>query len=71
MCPVTAQTNAQVWGNITINWVKSESLTYELDLEPKVLASAPTGDPGWWNVDVTPNVEYAANAWLDLRSARS
>ena len=56
-CPVTAQTNAQLWGNITINWVKNESLTYALDLEPKVLASAPIGDPGWWNVDVTPNVQ--------------
>ena len=65
-CPVTAQTNAQLWGNFTVNWVKSESLTYELDLEPKVLASAPMGDPGWWNVDVTPNVEYSANHWLDL-----
>lgn len=65
-CPVTAQTNTQLWGNLTLDWVKSESLTYELDLEPKVLVSTPAGEPGWWNLDVTPNVEYAAKAWLDL-----
>jgi hypothetical protein len=64
--PVTAQTNAQLWANITLDWVKSENLTYELDLEPKVLVSAPPGEPGWWNVDVTPNVEYAATPRLDL-----
>jgi hypothetical protein len=61
-----AQTNTQLWGNMTVDWVKSESLTYELDLEPKVLIAAPDGEPGWWNVDVTPNVEYAAKPWLDL-----
>jgi hypothetical protein len=61
-----AQTNAQLWGNITLNWVKSERLTYELDLEPKVLLSAPEGDPDWRNLDVTPNVEYSPKRWLDV-----
>jgi hypothetical protein len=51
---------------MTFDWVKSESLTYELDLEPKVLVAAPSGEPGWWSLDVTPNVEYAARHWLDL-----
>ena len=60
-----AQTNVQLWGNITLNWVKSEHLTYELDLEPKVLLSAPEGDPDWRNLDVTPNVEYSPKRWLD------
>jgi hypothetical protein len=64
--PAAAQTNAQLWGNVTLDWVKSEHLTYELDVEPKVLVAAPSGEPGWWNVDVTPNVEYAAKDWLDL-----
>jgi Protein of unknown function (DUF2490) len=65
-CPARAQTNAQIWGNITVNWVQGEHLTYELDLEPKVLVSAPEGEPEWWNVDVTPNLEFAAASWLDL-----
>lgn len=64
--PAAAQANLQLWGNITLNWVKSDRLTYELDFEPKVLVNGPDDDPGWWGVDVTPNVEYAATGWLDL-----
>ena len=41
-------------------------MTYGLDFEPKVLVSAPPGDPGWWALDVTPSVDYAASRWFDL-----
>ena len=61
-----AQTDLQLWGNVTLDWVKSERLVYELDVEPKVLLSRPEGEPGWHNLDVTPNVEYSPNGWLDL-----
>lgn len=61
-----AQTNLQLWGNVTLDWVKSARLVYELDLEPKVLVAAPEGEPGWRNLDLTPNVEYSAKPWLDL-----
>ncbi|WP_239488901.1 DUF2490 domain-containing protein [Luteitalea sp. TBR-22] len=61
-----AQTNLQLWGNVTLDWARSERLVYELDFEPKVLLAAPEGEPGWRNLDVTPNVEYAAKRWLDL-----
>jgi hypothetical protein len=64
--PVCAQTNTQLWGNLTLDWVASESLTYELDIEPKVLIAAPADEPGWWSIDLTPNVEYAVRHWLDL-----
>ena len=64
--PALAQTNGQVWGNITVDWLKSDKLTFELDVEPKVLVAAPSTEPGWRNVDVTPNVEYAVRRWLDL-----
>ena len=60
------QANLQLWGNVTIDWAKSTRLTYELDIEPKVLLKAPEGDPSWRNLDLTPNVEYAAKHWLDL-----
>lgn len=61
-----AQATTQLWGNITVNWVKSDRLVYELDFEPKGLLDAPEGDPDWKNLDVTPNVEYSPTAWLDL-----
>jgi hypothetical protein len=64
--PAAAQSNFQLWGTVTFNWVRSARLTYELDFEPKVLVSAPEGEPAWRNLDVTPNVEYAAKTWLDL-----
>lgn len=63
---VGAQTNLQLWGNVTLNWVKSHRLTYELDVEPKLLVAGLEGEPDWRNLDVTPNVEYAAKDWLDL-----
>jgi hypothetical protein len=61
-----AQTDLQLWGNVTLDWVKSERLVYELDLEPKVLLERPEGKPGWHNLDLTPNVEYSPNGWIDL-----
>jgi Protein of unknown function (DUF2490) len=64
--PAFAQTNLQLWANVTFDWVKSDRLTYELDLEPKVLLAAPEGEPGWRNLDLTPNVEYSWKRWLDL-----
>jgi hypothetical protein len=44
----------------------SERLVYELDLEPKTLLNAAEGEPDWLNLDVTPNVEYSPNSWLDI-----
>ena len=64
--PVSAQTNLQLWSTFTVNWVKSDRLTYELEAEPKVLLSAPEGEPGWASFDVTPNIEYTVNDWLDV-----
>jgi hypothetical protein len=61
-----AQTNLQLWGNVTFDWAKSERLVYELDFEPKVLVGRSEGEPGWHNLDLTPNVEYSATGWLDL-----
>lgn len=61
-----AQATTQLWGNLTFDWVKSERLVYELDLEPKGLLSVPDGEPDWRNLDVTPNVEYSPKGWLDL-----
>jgi hypothetical protein len=68
MCaPVaSAQTTTQLWGNLTVNWMKSERLVYELDLEPKALVTAPEGEADWRNLDVTPNVEYSPTHWLDI-----
>jgi hypothetical protein len=62
----SAQTTTQLWANLTLDWVKSDRLVYELDLEPKALISAPDDQPDWRNFDVTPNVEYSVKHWLDF-----
>lgn len=36
-----AQSDIQLWGNVTFDWVKSQRLVYELDIEPKVLLDIP------------------------------
>jgi hypothetical protein len=64
--PAAAQTDLQLWGNVTLDWARSQRLTYELAVEPKLLVSAPDDEPGWHSVDVTPSVEYAWRRWLDL-----
>ena len=64
--PSYGQTNTQLWGTLTLNWLRSDRLSYEVELEPKVLVAAPEGAPDWASLDVTPNVEYAFRQWLDL-----
>jgi hypothetical protein len=61
-----AQTDTQVWANFTFDWIKSHRITIGVDAEPKVLVSAPAGDPGWGTIDVTPSLEYAHGEWLDV-----
>jgi hypothetical protein len=62
----SAQSDSQLWGDLSIEWVKPSGVTWGLAVEPKVLLSAPPGEPGWWTVDVTPSLEYAATSWLDV-----
>jgi hypothetical protein len=62
----SAQTSGQLWGTATLNWLKTDRLTYELEFEPKVAPWVPEGDPRWASVDFTPNVEYALRSWLDI-----
>jgi len=64
----SAQTTTQLWANLTLDWVKSDRLVYELDIEPKVLIAGPEGQPDWRNLDLTPNVEYSLKPWLDIQA---
>jgi hypothetical protein len=61
-----AQSNAQIWANVTLGWVKPSGVVYELDFEPKVMVSVPPGEPGWNNLDITLSVEYPVSRPLDL-----
>lgn len=61
-----AQTGLQLWGNLTLDWVKSDRITYEVDFEPKALVAVPEGHPDWRNLDITPGLAVAAANWLDL-----
>jgi hypothetical protein len=61
-----AQADSQFWGDFTLTWATSPRLTYDFDIEPKVLVSAPAGQPGWASLDLTPGVDYAAKKWLDV-----
>ncbi len=63
--PASAQ-DLQLWGSLTLNWPKSHRLSFQLEIEPKVLVVAEDDDPGWATLDVIPNVDYALKPWLDL-----
>jgi hypothetical protein len=65
--PAQAQTNLQVWGDLSLNWLTKGKLAYALDLEPQAVAANTEQDAaGWWTFGVTPNLEYSPKKWLDL-----
>lgn len=39
-----AQTNAQLQGNLTLDWVKTDRLVYEFDIEPEAFTFALVSD---------------------------
>jgi hypothetical protein len=56
----------QLWANMTLDWRASPRVTYSLDIEPKVLISAPPGQPGWASLDLTPSADFVATKWADV-----
>ena len=56
----------QLWANMTLDWRVSPRVTYALDIEPKVLISAPPGQPGWASLDLTPSADFVATKWADV-----
>jgi hypothetical protein len=52
-----------LWGNVTLDYPQGERWLFEADFEPKTLVS---GGEKWWNLDVTPAVEYYPTGWIDL-----
>ena len=63
-----AQPDTQLWGEFTLQWIKTHRITYAVDFEPKVLIWAPAGDPGWYAIDVTPKFDYTLNSWATVGS---
>ncbi len=70
-----AQPDTQLWGDFTLTWIKNDRFTFGVDTAPRVLVSAPSGDPGWATLDITPSIEYSRGRWVDvigeLRLART
>jgi hypothetical protein len=65
--PAAAQTNLQLWGDLSLNWLRSDRLAYALDIEPQALAASTDPDAADWRTfGVTPNIEYSAKRWLDV-----
>ena len=64
--PVAAQTDQQIWGELTLDWIKSHMLTFGVDVEPKLLVAKQPGEAGWATLDVTPRTEYARGKWFDI-----
>ena len=50
----SAQTNLQLWGDVSLNRIPNARWSYSLDLEPQALV-AETGDTAsWFSVGATP-----------------
>lgn len=68
VCPgvARAQATGQLWANATVDWLASERLTYEIDVEPKAQVVTHAGQPSWANVSATPHVEYSLVPWMEV-----
>jgi Protein of unknown function (DUF2490) len=62
----SAQDQLQACGDFDLKRVKSDQLTLGLQVEPKVLVSKSSKDPGWATVDVTPSLELTRGKWVDV-----
>src|SRR6476659_1689431 len=60
-----AQTSTQLWGTVTLDWIKSRAVTIGVELEPKLLVSRASDEPGWATLDATPSIELSHGNWLD------
>jgi hypothetical protein len=60
-----AQTDFQLWGNVTLERLASDRVTFGLDIEPKIRLGAPAGE-SWGELGATPSVDYVAKNWADL-----
>jgi len=56
----------QIWGAVTLDWIKSHALTFKFETEPKVLVSKPPDNPGWAKLELTPGIEYSRGNWFDV-----
>src|SRR5262245_24197784 len=60
------QIETQLWGNLTLDWIKSNQVALGVAIEPKALISKPPDDPGWASLGVTPSIEYTRASWIDV-----
>jgi hypothetical protein len=60
-----AQANGQMWGTATLDYLASERLTYQLELEPKSQIVVHTRQPTWFDLHTTPHVDYAVAPWIE------
>jgi hypothetical protein len=59
------QTQSQLWGNLSLDWIRNEKVSLGVAIEPKALVSKPPEDPGWASLGVTPSIEYTRGKWID------
>ena len=65
--PAAAQTNLQMWGDLSLNGLRSDRPAYALDPEPQALvANSDLDAASWRTFGVTPNVGYSAKRRLDV-----
>jgi hypothetical protein len=61
-----AQATGQLWGTATLDYLASERLTYQLELQPKSQIVVHTRQPTWFDLHTTPHVDYAVAPWIDV-----
>jgi hypothetical protein len=55
-----------LWANLTFDWLATDRITYEIDLEPKAQVIVQSGEPTWTETKAIPYAEVAIAPWIDL-----
>ena len=64
--PARGQAGGQAWGNFTFDWLPTNDLTYELDLEPKAQLIVHHDQPTFGEMKAVPQVSYTLSRWVDV-----
>lgn len=62
---VGAQTDFQLWGDLTLQRLASDRVTYKWSIQPKVRMAPPEGQ-SWSELGGTSSAEFVAKSWMDL-----
>lgn len=61
-----AQATGQIWSSAIVEWLATDRVTAQLEVEPKAQVFVPAGKATTFELDMTPHVDYLLAPWIDV-----